>query len=469
MPIMEPSVVSKELDYKKVDYIHPTYHIEQIYPQSGITTQTMSSAGGQENIFEIPANVFNLSKSYITFTATIGASGGGIYNAIYRDVCSWFRQIQIYTRNSVMLMDLNELANYTKMVWKSDVNMLEFLELDTDVVGVDQPSTSGASAMLQRSNDTGALGAGTSMRPTITGGTIAQSASSIAYTENRYLTFGTVAVASVINVSIPLRLFKNTICALDKDIYLGEVIQMRVVWNSIGKVYFTATNNAGVGTGAISAVQPIAISQLTLYVATEVNPIITADLQKKVSDGGFQVLVPYIYPTKTALTGSTVNTTLRFSRANGKNLQKIYYGVFRADETANYAYDNNNVPAAGVNPKINYYYTALNGRRLQNYNMQCNAWDDYKLLQEKLKESITQNSNIYNYNQFWVEDFCNSGDLTKENHNLDCGLDLSIEQKWDIFTTIAAAAVTANTVFNHYSYAVTQRVLSVVPSGVQFA
>ncbi len=365
-----------------------------------------------------------------------------------------------------MLMDLNELANYTKLVWKSDVNMLEFLELDTDVVGTAQTDTFGASAMLQRSNDTGALGAGTSHRPTITGGTTNGSASSIAYTENRYLTYGTQAVANVINVSIPLRLLKNTICALDKDVYVGEILQMRVVWNPTTKIYYVNPGNAG-GVGVLVAPTTADIKQLTLYVATEANPMIVNDIQGKVSTGGYQLLVPYVYNTKTALSGSTVSTSLRFTRGMGKNLQKIYYGVFSSTESLNTAYDNNNVPAAGVNPKINYYYTALNGRRLQNYNMQCNQWDDYKLLQEKLKESITQNSNIYNYNQFWVEDFCNSGDLTKENHNLDCGLDLSIEQKWDIFVTIASAA--AATVFNHFSYAVTQRVLTVVPSGVQFS
>jgi len=467
------STVSKELDYKKLNYIHPTYRMTRIFAQSGATTQTISSSGGQENIYEIPIAPFNLYQSYFTFTALIPetrtAAPVNYYNFVFRDVFSWWRQFQIYTRGGIYLMDLNELSNYTKVVWKAEINTLEFLDLDTDVPGATTLTTLGAGAMLQRSN----AAPDTKDRPTgsVVGGELS-SASSIAYTENKYLTTSAVANgaqagALYFNIQFPLKLLKNTICAVDKDIYLGEILQLRIVWNALSKITFAATSNDQKYTGATNALtNNISISNMALYLATEKNQSIINNLVEKVSSGGIQMLIPYVYTYKSNLTGSSVSTSLRFNRGHGKNLQKIYYAMFNGAETTNTAYDNDNLvlTATGLNTKINYYYTLLNNQRIQEYNMQCNQWDDYKLLREKLKGSITQNSNIYNYNQFWVDDFCNYEKLWDDNSNLDSGLDLSVEQKWDIYITLAT--LMAGTAMNHYAFAVTQKVLTVSSTGV---
>ena len=145
-----PLKISPELDYKKEKLLHPSYRMNRIFAQSGSTSTSLTSSGGNESIYEIPINPFNLNKSYFTFDALIPTPTHYIY--VYRDVFSWWRQLQIYTRAGVYLMDLNELANYTKFVWKPELSLLEFLDLDTDTPAQTDAGTTGASAMLQRSN-----------------------------------------------------------------------------------------------------------------------------------------------------------------------------------------------------------------------------------------------------------------------------------------------------------------------------
>ena len=82
--------VSQQLDYKKSKLMHPTYSMTRVYPITGSTSQTLNTSGGQANTFEIATTPFNLSKSYLTFTAKVlqtRNTGGTEYcNYICRDV-----------------------------------------------------------------------------------------------------------------------------------------------------------------------------------------------------------------------------------------------------------------------------------------------------------------------------------------------------------------------------------------------
>ena len=53
------------------------------------------------------------------------------------------------------------------------------------------------------------------------------------------LMMGVLRVGPTFNISIPLSAFKNTILALDKDLYLNEIIVLRIVWNA-GKIEFVS-------------------------------------------------------------------------------------------------------------------------------------------------------------------------------------------------------------------------------------
>jgi hypothetical protein len=126
----------------------------------------------------------------------------------------------------------------------------------------------------------------------------------------------------------------------------------------------------------------------------------------------------------------------------------------------------------------------LDNERLQEFNLVCADYDDYMLLKDKLKGSVIQSADMFYYNWFWIEDFTGMEDKTKEpknSENLEVGLDLSIERKWDFYAqqvntvavgdadTIANSVNAANSnggQYNHYSFAVTQKMLTISSSGI---
>ena len=112
------SQLSNQLDYKKETFIHPTYKLNKILPQSGSQTVTINT-GGNDTIFEIPASkAFNLARSLLCFN--IAPLTAGAYYYAYKDVFTPIRQLQLYTRGGIYLCDLNELPNYSKFVKSRD-------------------------------------------------------------------------------------------------------------------------------------------------------------------------------------------------------------------------------------------------------------------------------------------------------------------------------------------------------------
>src|SRR5258708_1999079 len=110
------SQVATQLDYKKLSYVHPTYRMLRVLPQNGSQSVSISTAGGAETIFECPQKVFNLSKSYVQFGIAPSAAGAAAIAAWVDCIAPW-RQAQFYNRGGLYAMDLNEVANYTKVVW----------------------------------------------------------------------------------------------------------------------------------------------------------------------------------------------------------------------------------------------------------------------------------------------------------------------------------------------------------------
>src|SRR2546421_30115 len=124
--------IANQLNYKKETFVHPEYRYNKLLPQSGQQTVTATVGGGQETIFEIPIKALNLSKSYLYFTLTPPAPAGGVArtNWAFADCLAAIRQIQLYTRGGVYLADVNEVSNYTKISWKPDIKVNEYLQYD---------------------------------------------------------------------------------------------------------------------------------------------------------------------------------------------------------------------------------------------------------------------------------------------------------------------------------------------------
>ena len=62
----------------------------------------------------------------------------------------------------------------------------------------------------------------------------------VKYDEVRYFTVGAANSATYVNFTISLSSFKNTLLAVDKDLYFNEVMLLRLVWNPVARVAFAS-------------------------------------------------------------------------------------------------------------------------------------------------------------------------------------------------------------------------------------
>ena len=457
------SEIAKELDYQKRTFSHPQYKLNKVLQQSGGQAVSISGGGGQVSIFEIPAQVVNFAKTQLYYTMTptedqvAGPANGA--NWIPKDCASEIASIQLYTRGGVYLVNLGYNQNYTKVVPKAETSVDEYLAYD---IGGDTTIEDGLSRFIRRSNSLASSSTKTAIAPYAKRND--NTSASLHYTEHQYCEPGVLYDGAnagntpVITRCCPLSHFKNTILACDKDLYFGEVLILRIEWSPVNRIGWLGSSVTNPTTDSEPITVDVGLTNLALYVAVEKDQEIINSLMSKVQSG-FQMLCPYVHGYKTNLQNASQSLSLRFNRGHGERLMKIYHAPFNNTETTHLAYDHNNLADA----KVLSYYTMLNNSRLQEFNVDTSADEDYMILKDLLEGSVIQNNNIYKYNWFHVEDF--AGLDLKDSQgpfNKRAGLDLSVEQKYDIYMTTAGNAL------NHYSFAVTQRMLTISPAGIEF-
>jgi hypothetical protein len=442
------TIVSKELDYRPLSVNEPFYSYTRIFPQSGSTTTTIN-AGGNDTIFELPpTKAYNLAKSWFEFQLTIpGVNNESLL--VFADFIPYFRQIQVYTRGGLFLMDLNDAHLQSKMTMKINKKLTDTLN-----------------SYIKRSDDTTIQTyipcyASNAFKNDPLATRYSGSDADKNFTEPAYFVITNIGVANLtLNVTIYFKEIWDTILSIDHDIIFNETILVRFVWNSMTNIGCSSDNNGD----SHSFVNPITVRQMELHLAIEENLSITSGLLSKIaSPEGFSLIIPYTYSNSISLTGTSNTVTLRINRANGLTLDKIYHSVFDAYDPAfpNYGvYDNNNTNAA----KVQSFYTNLNNQKMNQYDFSINNEDDYKVLRPILLDSTIQTSNIYYYNWTWVQLFRQGTIMPQYNSdNIIQGIDLNQgEQKWDFVATVVAPVNN----YNHQSFVVCKRKLVITSAGI---
>lgn len=456
--------LSESLKYNIVPNINPQYKFNPLIPQSGSQVIPLTAGGGQEITFEIPVTAFNLSKSFLSFDMILPEAGDGDadheYIITYRDVLSVIRTIQLYTISGIYLCDLNYVNNMTKIVNKAETNLNEFLSYDTALATAALPTinANGQASVLRRSN----LLSNNNSR-------YDGSVSEINYTENLYVDISAIAddVGAgnlCYKYNIQLSQIKNTIFELDKLLYVGENLVLRIIIDGLNKIAYANQDESAAGVNlspypivdqAVLAGFPLQLSNMTLYLAIEKNKNIVSTMHQTMITKGFEILIPFTTAYYNTLTGTNHTLTLKFNRGNGRKLVKVYDGCFQPNPEENQAYDVDNINLI----KISSLYSVLDNERLQEIDINCANGDDYMILKDQLKGSVIQTSNIYNYNHFWVDDFSQRRRLYDRNWNEEVGLDINFEKKYEIYYTTAGS-------LDHYSYAIFQKLLTINSLGI---
>jgi len=157
-------------------------------------------------------------------------------------------------------------------MWKADIPIQEYLTYDTF------QNADGFGRYLRPSNSLVSQNLKTAATPFAL--RYNNTNANVNYLEPKYLEPGTINTADpVFNIMLPLEMIKNSIFSLDKSLYVGEIINLRIVWNSSIKIAFTSLS-VTIPTATPHAYDAnINISNLALYLAVETTP--------EIVNGGF--------------------------------------------------------------------------------------------------------------------------------------------------------------------------------------
>jgi len=247
------TIVSSEINYTPVAKLHPNYRLDRVTQQFGADTFTFTATGNNYSVFELPSVAFNLSKSFLSLDFQTPGSVGN-YSQQFMAVLAAIRQIQFYDHNSVMMCNINNFDNYTRIIFNSDSSIEELANGTPETPLFRNNGTKGANVY--------------GIRPGI--------GSSYTGMEQVYLSSGLDATynpaqgtANPTKFRIPFSMFKNTIFALNKDLYFDDISFIRIVWNPYTKMGFTSVGTAlGVPTPLAANID---VSNLYVYLAVETN------------------------------------------------------------------------------------------------------------------------------------------------------------------------------------------------------
>jgi hypothetical protein len=465
---MSGTIASDEINYVFNQIEKPSYAYARITPLQGQTFTAITSE--TECIFEIPAITFNPSKCYLSATLAVPAPTAATDGVVLHMNDPMMSQLQVYTRGGTYLMNLSSSADYY-------ANMQSNFSKFEDIKHADVSSRQCMSNAVRNTAAT-ASDAWISGRAPILSATTAQQPASLDFLEEQYFD-SSINAAETLPTSVAISkrviidlgaMFKETFWSIDKSLLVNEVLIVRMVFKSPANIGFQSVLAGTMLT--LSPTQPqipnYTLSSVLLYVCQDKNQTIQNSLASAInSPEGFKMQIPYGNINKNNIPASTVqNTSTRFSSFNGKALRKIKYALYNSDESSKTRYDRSNLTVANLSAvqpivtgaKVVSYQTMLNNVRLEQFDYNCLAYDDYEFNKQFFADTVIQNRNIYQYKWVHVYDWTNM-ELEKDS-NLYVGLDLTNELRVD-FT-----ATTANVALNHYILSETSKLLMISSQGL---
>lgn len=439
----------------------PKYRFLRV-PLNNLTTDTVVLTSAAQLLeWKLPASVYNLSRSFITYQETIAGSGAGNFNWQDADVVNIGQNVFFGNGAGVPLMDLNFANNYSKVARKFDTRFEDYIT--NDLSSNLAPSNADNTANLRSVAITAGAGNPYGITPTATFGSIQS------LTEPLYTDVGGDDGDLVVYRQLDLKAYTNTILSVDRDLYFGDQqMYLRLTTPPATTKMGYYSDSATDPTSNVAAIAGVTLSKLYLYLAIEQNQGIVNDIMSLYKSGQLKVHIPYTVGIRTPTTSTAANVQLTFNESYGRKLKRIMHTVWNNTESVNTQYDCQNFNAS----KIISYNTYLNSQQLQDMLLYCylpnNAsvpaasvgLDDWKYNKRFAKDSVILNAGVYQLNWAHIDSFVNS-DKNKDvpEENIDDGLDMKAvgQVQWQLQATTA----TANLV--HYDYATFSREFIATP------
>ena len=474
-------VVSSDcISYSQSLFSHPIYKLVPAFPNNFGAPINLGTSQIPV-VVNISPEVINLNHFLMNFTVNLPAGAGATYTWYHQQALSCISHIQFYTSNQQWVVDLDQVQNYLDIVIKRELEATDFQSLDLSLVGTG-PSNSPVNVLpaLRNSN----LGSTNVNNNPI-------NPSNINYLEPAYFNCGALNGIVSFNVQFPLRLLKHTAFEVDKNLYFGgQTSYFKVYFGPLSKICYLSTSNAspsaGTKTPYVAAAGSATITNFVVYMAVEQNQDLRAlTMNRVMSPAGLNYIIPYVQSFKNSNNGTSQNINIQIDAGSGKSLVRTYHAIYNSQEDLDTAYDHANTPTIGgvtdtvatglVNQKLGSYYTMLNSKRNQDITIDCTpngGFLDYMQHKRQFRKSILMNRDIMQYNWCHVDDFAMFGNEYDQAGKTDllAGIPLvnGTTLTWGFVGVSLRPVVgaTLNNSFQHYTYFVLTKKLSLLPAQV---
>lgn len=452
---------SSELNFTSDLAQHGSYRQSRVLPL-GEASATLATGSTTEFQIEIPNKVYNLSKSTIDFKMSIAATDGDFSKVHKLGALNMFDRISLYTREGVYLTDVVNAADYSRIVTPYVTKMSDFLTNEKSLGGTSEALASAGDKGFNNFRSNVPVTTATPVSALGANGTRISSAGAseepdVGSTEPTYFVGAADNTAVHFNYSIPLSEIHHTLMSVNRDMYFGQSLILRVHFAGVDKFAWHTTTAEPNATPA-SIVGAVKVSNVRLYLAVETNPVIIQGLVQRVQSQGLQMVMPYVYSyLYSSSSGTSSSVSQRLNAGHGQRLLNVYHALHNTSKDHNLAQDISNID----NAKLVSFQSNLDNQNLQEFVPLCAENEDYVLMKPILENSVIQSSNVFKANRCWIDSWRKGRSCDwKENDTVIDGLPLDSERIWNIEQTTAEVAL------RQYTFFVVQRTLNIDPSGI---
>ena len=444
---------------------HSEYKYTKVIQNTG-GDDLVIGASTQSSTFEIPVVGFNLAKSRINFIQNIPAAAH--YTAAFRHTPPWSR-VELFTRGGTYLMDVTNFSHIYTAFGQRTKKIEDFHGDETGIITKSIPAPAAFGTPIPAAAGDPATGAEFDAAVTRLNAVADSVTAALQSSSELQLRMNQISTDSgdlSVRWSIKGSELYNTIMSLDKTLILGEVLNLRITWLQNAAHGFTSDDGLG-ATNPANIINNVSINKLAVYLAQESNASVLQDLSNVISTDGMQFLIPYTHAYKTTLPRNTTShaISVRLSRGHGISLARIYTLFGSGAEEKQTRYEAKLSTASPVVTGPRSFYSLLNSRRVQEFDIDVEALDyDWMKTGEKkdrvVSLSIGNDQRLFAHSDGWA-----GTDLESSKSQEMVGLSLAVEQKYDLYVNRGATAAAADA--NYYTAAVCQKQLMVGPGGVQ--
>ena len=278
--------------------------------------------------------------------------------------------------------------------------------------------------------------------------------------------------------------YKNTLFALNKDLFFNRRMRMIINFEGLYRWGFTyqpnpnyiTPTNSFVGAADFTSALTFTLSNVTLRLALQSNETVASMVRQQVAVDGLRMLFPFTLCTN--FTASAVTAQQQFqvpiNASLGQRLLRVYSVALNGSNiAAAFCSNDNSQPAtAAANAPNNLYtqiQTKLNARFMQDSPLYLNSQEDFRFLREMLRGSAITCSDAFYQKSFFVDNFT-SGDrshMWDDDNTSIGGLELKRAdgQSVDyVYSLIVTSGTIAGTMF--YIFPVVQRELVITKDNV---